>query len=63
MKNIEYCLSANNPLDGKSVCLWRGDEHGFAKIARFQSDEAAKLFAKEFNFPFSQRLKERLESL
>ena len=30
------------------------------EIARFQSDEAAKLFARDFNFPLSEELKKRL---
>jgi len=56
-----YYLSANNWGDGKSVCLWRNDGVNHLKVARFQNDEAAKLFAEHFGFPLSERLKERLE--
>jgi hypothetical protein len=62
MKRIEYYLSANNPFDGKSVCLWRGEGRNHVKMARFQCDEAAKTFAKEFGFPLSDRLKKRIKA-
>ena len=58
---VKYYLSAGNWGDGKSVCLWRQCGVEGQKIARFQSDEAARLFAKEFNFPLGGNVKERLE--
>lgn len=56
---VSYYLSAGGFGNGKSVCLWRNSGNESRKIARFQSDEAAKLFADEFNFPLSDNLKER----
>ena len=58
---VTYYLSAGGFGNGKSVCLWRNSENESRKIARFQSDEAARLFAEEFNFPLSDALKGRLE--
>jgi hypothetical protein len=61
-KNVHaYSLSADNLGDGKSVCLWMRTDTTQFKIARFQSDEAAKIFAKDFEFPLSDSLKERLD--
>lgn len=59
---IKYSISAGNFGDGKSVCLWRTTGTTAAKIARFQSDEAARLFAEEFDFPLSDNVKERLKT-
>lgn len=56
---ISYYISCGNPYDGKSVCLWRQEGNVAYKIARFQSNTAAKMFAEEFNFPLSDRLKQR----
>ena len=61
-KEITYSLSADNYGDGKSVCLWRQEGNILIKIARFQNDEAAKLFAKEMIFPLSDSLKKRYRS-
>ena len=65
MKIVEYYLSAGNYGDGKSVCLWRKvkEECESMKVARFQNDEAARLFAEEFEFPLSDSLKQRLEEV
>lgn len=63
MTKISYMLSADNWGDGKSVCLWRSEGSRLSKIARFQNDEMAKLFAKEFNFPLSEKLQKRLEKV
>lgn len=60
MTVISYSLSAGNWGDGKSVCLWRHDDKGFTKIARFQSDLSARQFAEEHDFPLSDRLRDRL---
>ena len=60
MANVSYYLSAGQFGDGKSVCLWRNGGNQVRKIARFQSDEAARLFAEEFNFPLSDALNGRL---
>lgn len=60
MERVSYSLSCDNWGDGKSVCLWRNTKCESTKIARFQSDEAAKLFAEEFNFPLHDRLIKRL---
>ena len=60
MKTVEYYLSAGNWGDGKSVCLWRQIGAESTKIARFQNDESARLFADEFKFPLSESLKKRL---
>lgn len=57
---IKYSLSADDTYDGKSVCLWRTTVTEQRKMARFQNDAAARLFAEEFNFPLSDRLKKRL---
>lgn len=57
---ISYSLSAGNYGDGKSVCLWRNTPKESVKIARFQSDEAARLFAEEFSFPLSVSVQNRL---
>lgn len=59
-KEIAYSLSCNSWGDGKSICLWRREGNVLSKVARFRSDQMAKLFAKEFNFPLSAELKERL---
>jgi hypothetical protein len=61
-KQIKYSLSAGNWGDGKSVCLWRTTDTESVKIARLQSDHAAKLFAEEFDFPLSDSLRKRLLS-
>ncbi|HBJ74662.1 MAG TPA: hypothetical protein DDY86_03895 [Syntrophaceae bacterium] len=58
---VSYYLSAGGFGNGKSVCLWRNSGNQVLKIARFQSDEAAMLFAEEFNFPLSDALRERLQ--
>ena len=58
---IKYSLSAGNWGDGKSVCLWRTTGTGSVKIARFQSDDAAKMFAEEFDFPLSDAMQSRLK--
>jgi hypothetical protein len=60
---ISYCLSCDNWGDGKSVCLWRSCRCEQVKIARFQCDEAARLFAEEFGFPLSDNVAKRLNSL
>jgi hypothetical protein len=57
---IKYSMSADNFGDGKSVCLWRSEAATSRKIARFQNDQAALLFAQEFGFPLSNKLRERL---
>ena len=56
-----YYLSGGFGTGRKSntVNLWRNSGNQVIKIARFQSDEAARLFAEEFNFPLSDNLKER----
>jgi hypothetical protein len=59
---INYYISAGNSGDGKSVCLWRQEEEVTTKIARFQSDAAAKLFAEDLGFPLSEALTARLNS-
>ena len=58
---ITYSLSAGQHYDGKSVVLWRTVGTEAWKIARFQSKEAARLFAEDFNFPLSDELKTILE--
>ena len=58
---VFYCLSAGGFGNGKSVCLWRNSGNESRKIARFQNDEAARLFAEELGFPLSDALKERLK--
>jgi hypothetical protein len=61
MKNTYY-ISADNHGDGKSVCLW-AIKHGtniHYKVARFQSDSAARKFAQDFDFPLSKQLLKRL---
>ena len=57
---ILYSLSANNYGDGKSVCLWRRTGSAMVKIAKFTSDDAARLFAVDFNYPLSDNLINRL---
>jgi len=59
---IKYSISADNSCDGKSVCLWRShaDEVITEKVARFQNDKVALMFAQEFGFPLSDKLRERL---
>ena len=59
MKTVEYSLSAGNWGDGKSVCLWRKVNGESMKVAKFQSDEVARLFAEEFEFPLSDSLRQR----
>lgn len=56
-----YYLSAGGFGNVKSVCLWRNSGSRVRKIARFQNDEAARLFAEELGFPLSDALKGRLE--
>lgn len=58
---ISYSISAGQHFDGKSVCLWRTKGAECQKIARFQSKQAAKLFADEFGFPMSDELRALLE--
>ncbi|RJR07937.1 hypothetical protein C4588_06210 [Candidatus Parcubacteria bacterium] len=57
---IKYSLSCGNWGDGKSICLWRTTKTESVKIARFQSDATAKMFADEFGFPLHDDLKKRL---
>lgn len=57
---VSYYLSAGGFGNGKSVCLWRNSGNESRKIARFQNDEAARLFAEELGFPLSDALKGRL---
>ena len=57
---ITYSLSADGWGDGKSVCLWRKVGGKIEKVARFQSDYAAKLFASDFGFPLDDALEKRL---
>ena len=61
MSDVRYSMSCNSWGDGKSVCIWRRVGNVQKKIARFQSDEAAKLFAKDFGFPLNDELKARLD--
>lgn len=56
-----YYLSADNCRDEKCVWLWRETERGIDKIACFRSDRAALIFAKDYCFPLSSELKERLK--
>ena len=60
MEKVAYSMSAGNWGDGKSVCLWRTTKTESQKIARFQTDHAAKLFAEEMGFPLSPALEKRL---
>lgn len=61
---IKYSMSEGGKrINGKSVNLWRTEGGESRKIARFLSDETAELFAKEFNFPLSERLKKRFEKI
>lgn len=62
-KVVEYSMSCDQWGDGKSVCLWRKEGNRSCKIARFQSDRAAKVFAKEFNFPVGPMLEERFKKI
>lgn len=55
-KEIAYSLSKGNWGDGKSVCLWRQEGSELWKIARFQNEDAARVFAKEFGFPLPKAL-------
>lgn len=55
-KKVVYYLSAKTWGDGKSVCLWRSVGNESEKIARFQSDKAARKFATDFNFPLSENV-------
>jgi hypothetical protein len=59
---INYYISAGNSGDGKSVCLWRQEEEITTKIARFQNDGAAKIFAEDLGFPLSEALSARFHS-
>ena len=56
----QYFLSCDSWGDGKSICLWRRQGVYQDKIARLQSDAAAKFFAEEFEFPISEKLAARL---
>ncbi len=56
MKRPEYFLMEH----GKSICLFRQVGCIVCKVARFQNDYVAKDFAKEFGFPLSRDLKERI---
>jgi len=57
-KVITYSLSKGNWGDGKSVCLWRIEGNESWKIARFQNEDAARVFAKEFYFPLPKALEQ-----
>jgi hypothetical protein len=59
-ETIAYSMSCGGFGDGKSVSLWRVRSNMHDKIARFQSDEAARIFAEEFDFPLSDNLRDRL---
>ena len=63
MSDVRYSMSCNSWGDGKSVCIWRRVGNVQQKIARFQSDETAKLFAKDFGFPLSNALEARFDAL
>ncbi len=58
---VSYYLSAGGFGNGKSVYLWRNSGNESRKIARFQNDESARLFADELGFPLSDALRERLQ--
>ena len=61
MGAIAYYLGTSGARNSKSVCLFRRDRQvGVTKIARFQSDEAARLFAAEMDWPLSDDHKARL---
>ena len=57
---VKYSISAGQFWDGKSVCLWRESGIDLIKIARFKSDEAARMFAEDFNFPLNDNVKKRI---
>ena len=57
---VRYSMSQGGPLNGKSVCLWRTYKGRGAKVARFQNDEVARMFAEEFDFPLDSKLADRL---
>ena len=59
-ENVKYSISEGQFWDGKSVCLWRESGIDLIKIARFQSDETARMFAEDFNFPLSDNVKKRI---
>ena len=61
MEEVTYYLSADEWGDGKSVCLWRKIAVRSVKVARFQNDKVALQFAKDFGFPLSENLSQRLE--
>jgi hypothetical protein len=60
MKMISYSISAGQHFDGKSVCIWRTEGNQSMKIARFQSKEAALIFAQELEWPLSDELRATL---
>jgi len=60
MKEVSYSISANGWGDGKSVCLWRNEGNQSVKIARFQCECAARMFAEDFGYPLSNTVKQRL---
>lgn len=60
MSEVSYSISVGQAYDGKSVCLWRQEGSVGIKVARFQNKEAARLFAKEFQFPLSEQVSKAL---
>ena len=57
-----YCIGCGDFCDGKGINLWRHSNAGLRKMARFLGGKEAEIFAKEFGFPLSDRVKERIGS-
>lgn len=63
MSKISWSLSAGRMFDGKSICLWRHSPGIGTKIARFQDDASAKIFAEEFGFPVNDDVQKRFDAV
>lgn len=61
--DVYWTMSCDSWGDGKSICLWRSSPGAFTKIARFQCDTSAKIFAEEMGFPVNDKIKKRFDKL
>ena len=63
MSVIKYSIGLN-PINkkSKSVYLWRDDGKTLSIVARFSNKEKMLLFAKEFEFPLSENVKNFLNN-
>lgn len=62
MKKIVYSIGTDpsSKIDNVKLHLWRGEKSTIWKVATFSNHTVAEQFAKEFDFPLSDRVKKIL---